>query len=48
MVRFFAQVCLQLLANAVGLVAASLLLSGFTIDALSFVFVVLALAVLLP
>lgn len=40
MVRFFAQVCLQLLANAVGLLAASLLLSDFSIDALSFVFVV--------
>lgn len=46
MLRFFAQVCLQLLANAVGLLAASLLLSNFTIDALSFVFVVILFTVI--
>jgi len=37
MLRFFAQTATSLLANAVALVAASILLSGFTINGLAFV-----------
>lgn len=40
MIRFLASVTLRLLANAVGLLVAALLLDGFTVDALSFVVVV--------
>jgi putative membrane protein len=37
MLRFFAQTAMSLLANAVALVAASIFLSGFTINGLAFV-----------
>lgn len=40
MIRLLAQTCLQLLANAVGILAAIYLLDDFSVDALSFVFVV--------
>lgn len=41
MVRFLASVALHLLANAVGLLVAALVLNGFSIDAWTFVIVVL-------
>lgn len=41
MIRLLAQTCLQLLANAVGILAANYLLDDFSVDAISFVFVVL-------
>lgn len=41
MMRMLAQLVLSLLANAVGLLVASALLDGFSIDAMSFVVVVL-------
>ena len=41
MVRFLASVTLHLLANTVGLLVATLVLDGFSIDTLSFVVVVL-------
>lgn len=41
MMRMLAQLVLAVLANAVGLLAASVLLEGFSIDAMSFVVVVL-------
>lgn len=41
MIRFLARTALTLLGNAIGLVVAALLLSGFHIDLLGFVFSVL-------
>lgn len=46
MIRLLARAFLQLLANAVGLLAASLLLSNFSIDPLSFIFVTILFTVI--
>ncbi len=41
MIRLLARICLQLLANAVGLLIAAAWLDGFSVDALSFIVVVI-------
>lgn len=45
MLRLIASICLNLLANAVGLLIAALILPGFSIDTLAFITVVLLFTV---